>query len=160
MARTLKLAPFAVAIAIAAVVAVVLNMGGSGGGQAATATGTPTSISVAGSPLGQMLVDGSGRTLYLFEADKSTMSTCNDACAQAWPPLVTTGNPTAGAGANAAALGTTQRADGSTQVTYSGHPLYHYIADQKPGDTFGQGLNQFGAKWYVLSPAGNKIDND
>ena len=60
----------------------------------------------------------------------------------------------------ASMLGTTSRSDGKPEVTYNGHPLYTYAGDQKPGDTNGEGLNQFGAKWYALSPAGKKIDND
>jgi predicted lipoprotein with Yx(FWY)xxD motif len=138
-------------------------------GQAAGATVAPASpgtsnsgstIAVANSRLGQMIVDVSGRTLYLFEADKTRDSTCYKACAQAWPPVTATGSPRAGSGASPALLGTTRRTDGATQVTYGGHPLYYFIADMKPGDVKGQGLNQFGAKWYVLSPAGQKIDTD
>jgi predicted lipoprotein with Yx(FWY)xxD motif len=150
---------------------------GSGGGKPAGASGTPPSysapsaqaapsgqstgavVAVASSPLGQLLVDGSGRTLYLFELDKGTSSTCYGPCAQAWPPLLTTGGPSAGTGANAASLGTTTRNDGKAEVTYHGHPLYYYVGDTKAGDTTGQGLNQFGAKWYVLAPSGDKIDN-
>ena len=120
---------------------------------------TGAMVAVASSPLGQLLVDGSGRTLYLFEADTSSSSTCYGPCAQAWPPLLTKGSPSAGTGANAADLGTTTRNDGKAEVTYHGHPLYYYVGDSKPGDTTGQALNQFGAKWYVLAPSGDKIDN-
>ncbi|GAA0654483.1 hypothetical protein GCM10010193_00810 [Kitasatospora atroaurantiaca] len=108
--------------------------------------------------LGPILVDSKGRTLYLFQADTSTTSTCNDACAAAWPPLTTTGAPVAGTGADAGLLGTTKRADGSTEVVYKGHPLYYYVGDAKPGDTNGQELNQFGAEWYVLNAAGDKVE--
>ncbi|MER6098091.1 hypothetical protein ABT154_19970 [Streptomyces sp. NPDC001728] len=108
--------------------------------------------------LGTVLVDGKGRTLYLFEADKSTSSTCNGGCATAWPPLLTTGQPSAGGSAQSTLLGTTKRDDGKTQVTYHGHPVYGYAGDTKPGDANGQGLNQFGAKWYVLGADGNKVD--
>ena len=126
---------------------------------APSGSGTGAAVDVGTSPLGQLLVDGSGRTLYLFEADKGTSSVCDGPCAQAWPPLLTKGAPIAGTGANAADLGTTTRKDGTTEVTYNGHPLYYYVGDTKAGDTTGQGLNQFGAKWYVLTPAGDKIDN-
>ncbi len=152
----------------AAIVAIALVTAacGTGGGYSkpAGASGTTpaaaaASVSVANSPLGQLLVDGSGRTVYLFEGDTGSTSTCNDSCAQAWPPVLTAGAPTAGSGASAADLGTTRRADGTTEVTYHGHPLYTYVADTKAGDTNGQDLNQFGAKWYVLSPTGDKIDN-
>jgi len=63
-------------------------------------------------------------------------------------------------GAHAALLGTTKRKDAKVEVTYAGHPLYLYAGDAKRGDTKGEGLNQFGAKWYVLSPSGKKIDHD
>ncbi|WP_405626498.1 hypothetical protein [Streptomyces sp. NBC_01396] len=108
--------------------------------------------------LGTILVDAKGRTLYLFEADKSTQSTCNGSCAAAWPPLLTSGSPTAGGSAKSGLLGTTKRSDGKTQVTYHGHPLYGYAGDSKPGDTNGQDLNQFGAAWYVLDVSGQKVD--
>jgi predicted lipoprotein with Yx(FWY)xxD motif len=107
--------------------------------------------------LGSILVDGSGRTLYLFEADKTTAPTCYGACATYWPPLLTNGAPLAGAGANAATLGTTKRTDGSTEVTYGGHPLYYVVTDHNPGDATGQGVNNFGAPWFVVGPDGNKI---
>lgn len=127
-----------------------------------TSTGTPVggaTVSVRSSELGQILVDGQGRTLYLFEADTSERSTCSGSCAAAWPPLTTSGTPKAGQGVSADLLGTTIRDDGSTGVTYNGHPLYYYQGDQKPGDTNGQDLLQFGAKWYVLNMAGNKIED-
>lgn len=108
--------------------------------------------------LGTILVDAKGHTLYLFEADKSTKSTCNGACAAAWPPLLTSGKPTAGGSAKSDLLGTTKRSDGKSQVTYHGHPLYGYAGDSKPGDTNGEGLNQFGAAWYVLNVSGQKVD--
>ena len=58
-------------------------------------------------------------------------------------------------------LGSSSRGDGGgTQVTYHGHPLYYYAGDSQPGDTTGEGLNQFGAKWYVLASTGDKVDND
>lgn len=115
-------------------------------------------VAVRDSKLGKILVDGQGRTLYLFETDKNTNSTCYGACASAWPPLTTTGTPKAGNGASPALLGTTPRTDHTTEVTYNRHPLYYFVTDTKPGDITGQGLNSFGAKWYVLNPKGNKID--
>jgi predicted lipoprotein with Yx(FWY)xxD motif len=127
----------------------------------ATATATqslaPATVGVASSALGQILVDGRGFTLYLFEADTTTTSTCNGDCAANWTPLLTNGTPMAAGAAAQAMLGTTMRSDGATQVTYNGHPLYHFISDTSAGDTHGQGLTAFGAPWHVLSPAGNKI---
>jgi len=79
------------------------------------------------------------------------------ACAALWPPLVTKGKPIAGPGVRASLLGTTKRNDGKLEVTYKGHPLYYWAGDHKPGQTTGQGLNQFGGPWWVLSPAGKEI---
>lgn len=115
-------------------------------------------LTVAGnSTLGQILVDGGGRTVYLFVADSGTASTCYTSCAQIWPPVLTTGAPQAGTGATASLVGTTARTDGTTEVTYAGHPLYYFVSDKKPGDTAGQAVNGFGALWYVLSPSGMQI---
>jgi predicted lipoprotein with Yx(FWY)xxD motif len=127
-----------------------------------TAGGTPATVAaatvaVANSGLGQVLVNAQGRTLYLFQKDSGTTSACSGACATAWPPLLVSGQPTAGSGANAALLGTSQRSDGGTQVTYNGHPVYLFTQDQKPGDTNGQGVNAFGASWFALTPAGNQV---
>jgi predicted lipoprotein with Yx(FWY)xxD motif len=107
--------------------------------------------------LGPILVDGNGRTLYLFEADKSPSSTCYGACATYWPPLLTGGAPTAGTGVKASLLGTTRRTDGTTEVTYGGHPLYYVVTDHNPGDASGQAVNNFGAAWFVVGTDGNKI---
>lgn len=107
--------------------------------------------------LGTYLVDGRGRTLYLFEKDTGRRSRCSGACAQDWPPLITRERPEAEGGAKASLLSTRRRANGSRQVLYNGHPLYRYVADGAPGDTNGQGANAFGARWYVLSRAGRAI---
>jgi predicted lipoprotein with Yx(FWY)xxD motif len=117
------------------------------------------SVALASSKLGKILVDAKGRTLYLFEADKGSTSMCNGACASAWPRLTTGGKPLAGAGVSARKLGATKRSDGTTEVTYNGHPLYTFAGDSAPGQTAGQGSDAFGAEWYVLSAAGNKIEN-
>lgn len=117
-----------------------------------------TRIAVANnSRLGQILVDASGRTLYLFAADKGTASVCYADCAAAWPPVLTTGAPQADAGVDPSLLGTTMRNDGTAEVTYAGHPLYYFIADKKPGDATGEGVNGFGAPWYVLSASGMQV---
>jgi len=113
-----------------------------------------TTVAVATNKLGQILVDGRGMTVYLFVADTGTASTCYTSCATIWPPVLTTGAPQAGTGADASLLGTTKRTDGTTEVTYAGHPLYYFVKDKAPGDTTGQGVNGFGALWWVLSPTG------
>ncbi|MFN3741406.1 MAG: hypothetical protein ACK4VW_01895 [Anaerolineales bacterium] len=104
--------------------------------------------------LGLFLVDAQGRTLYLFLADTSTSSACVGTCAERWPPLLTTGTPQAGEGVDATKLGTLLRPDGTTQVTYNGHPLYYFSGDTQPGDTNGQGI---GGRWYLVSPTGEAI---
>ncbi len=126
---------------------------------ATTAAGGMT-VAIKSSGLGRILVDAKGRTLYLFEKDKGTTSSCYGACAGGWPPYTTTGAPQAGSGVSAPLLGTTARTDGKTEVTYHGHPLYYFVGDSKPGDTNGEGVNAFGAEWYVLSAAGNKVEKE
>jgi len=165
--------------AVAAGALAVAGCGGTSGGQHAAAYGAPSpttsassagagasssasssggaSVSLASSKLGRILVDSKGQTLYLFQADAGSVSTCNGACASAWPPLTTTGKPIAGPGVSASKLGTTKRSDGSTEVTYNGHPLYTFVGDSSPGQTTGQGNTGFGAEWDVLSAAGNKL---
>ena len=125
---------------------------------AASPAATGATIAVAtNSKLGQILVDGKGMTLYLFVADTGTSSTCYTSCAQVWPPVLTSGPPQAGAGATASLLGTTTRTDGTTEVTYAGHPLYYFVQDKQPGDTTGQGVNGFGGLWWVLTPSGAAV---
>jgi len=116
-----------------------------------------TKVAIGKSPLGRILVDSKGITLYDFVKDKGTTSACYGACAALWPPLTTKGKPVAGRGVRASLLGTTKRKDGKLEVTYNRHPLYYFVTDRKPGQTTGQGINQFGAPWWVLSPAGKEI---
>jgi len=107
--------------------------------------------------LGTVLAFGPKKlTVYLFEGDKGSASSCTGACAGVWPPV--TGKPQAAAGAMGADLGTITRSDGITQVTYKGHPLYTYVRDKDDGDAYGEAIKSFGAEWYALSPAGKKID--
>lgn len=129
------------------------NYGSSGSGSSPSSGSGPAQVATHGGPAGY-LTDASGRSVYLFESDHGSTSTCNGACVSAWPPLTTGGQPTAGSGAKASMLGTISRSDGSTQVTYAGHPLYYYAGDSTSGQTNGEGLNGFGAKWYLLSPTG------
>jgi predicted lipoprotein with Yx(FWY)xxD motif len=114
-------------------------------------------VDVGKSHLGRILVDSKGITLYDFPPDKGTTSVCYGACAALWPPLITSSKPLAGPGVRASLLGTTKRKDGKLEVTYNGHPLYYFVTDRKPGDTTGQGVNQFGGPWWVLSTAGKEI---
>lgn len=112
-----------------------------------------TTVDVRSTSLGDVLVDATGRTLYLFTPDTGGTSTCYGQCATAWPPLLTSGTPVAGSGVDASLLGTTTRTDGSVQVTYAGHPLYYFAKDSAPGQTNGEGV---GGVWYAVSPAGAK----
>jgi predicted lipoprotein with Yx(FWY)xxD motif len=155
--------PIGLLAAAAVVPLVTLAVAGCGGSDnnGSTATVKPASgsatVSVANTGLGKILVDSQGRTLYLFKQDSGTKSTCSGGCATAWPPLRASGKPTAGSGVQASLLGTTPRSDGKPQVTYNGHPLYGYQGDSAAGDTNGQGVNGFGARWYVLSASGDAI---
>jgi predicted lipoprotein with Yx(FWY)xxD motif len=150
----------------------VAGCGGSGGYDAAgsarsanspSPTAARTSagaiVGLRSTALGRILVDGNGRTLYLFQKDTGTDSKCVGACAAAWPPLTTAGKPIAGAAVSPAKLATTRRSDGSTQVTYNGHPLYYFAGDTAAGQTNGEGSTGFGAEWDVVSAAGNKVES-
>ena len=152
--------------ATALVVGVLAAAGCGGSGKSSNAkspappknaNGQSATVGVANENLGKILVDSQGRTLYLFERDSGTKSACTGACAVEWPPLRATGKPTVGGGANASIVATSARSDGKPQVTYNGHPLYVFSADQKAGDTNGQGVNAFGGLWYVLSSSGDEI---
>jgi predicted lipoprotein with Yx(FWY)xxD motif len=130
------------------------------GGLAFTGTSLaagPATVKTRHGKLGTFLVGPNGRTLYLFEKDKTTKSTCYDACAGAWPPLLTSGKPKAAGGTKSSLLGTSKRKDGKLQVTYKGHPLYYFVQDKKAGDTKGQDVDAFGAEWYVVGTNGKKI---
>jgi predicted lipoprotein with Yx(FWY)xxD motif len=117
------------------------------------------SVATKTSSLGTFLVGANGRTLYLWDADHGSKSACSGACAQAWPPLTTTGTPKASGAVKASLLGTTKRADGTNEVTYAGHPLYYFAGDTQAGQTTGQGSTGFGAPWWVVTPAGKAIQN-
>ncbi len=110
--------------------------------------------------LGMVLVDSKGMTLYEFKKDKGTESSCYGACEQAWPPLLTTGEPQPSNGTDAALLGTTKRKDGTTQVTYNGRPLYGFAGDKKPGEANGNDFSEFGAQWYALTAQGEEPEDN
>jgi predicted lipoprotein with Yx(FWY)xxD motif len=134
--------------------------GGYGGGGPAPTGGGPTgvaTVTAVSTKLGMILVDGSGRTLYLFEKDQPDQSACAGACAAAWPVDNSSGTPKAGSGVKASLLATITRSDNTNQVTYNHHPLYYYSGDSQAGQQNGQGLNAFGAAWFVVAPAGGKV---
>jgi len=118
-------------------------------------TGSGTTVAMtASASFGPILVDDKGMTLYMFEKDTPNTSSCYGNCATNWPPLLTTGDPVAGDGVDAALLGVTERTDGTMQVTYNGWPLYYYIKDAQAGDLVGQGV---GDVWFVLAPDGSVL---
>jgi predicted lipoprotein with Yx(FWY)xxD motif len=132
---------------------------GTGSGTAATAAPATTAaqeagaaVAVATGRLGKILVDADGRTLYAFTKDKGDQSVCSGECASNWPAL--TGTATAGTGVQAALLSTSKQANGTTQVTYGGRPLYYFAGDAKPGDTNGQGV---GNVWFAVTADGELV---
>ena len=148
--------------AAAAVLATACSSGGtnnspSGAGSVAVGGSSASAVDVHTANGASFLTDSSGRSLYLFKSDTSTKSTCSGACATAWPPLITKGAPTAGTGATAGDLGTIARSDGTKQVSYDGHPLYYFSGDSAAGQTNGEGINGFGALWYLVAPTGAQV---
>ncbi len=139
------------------------SSGGGAYGSSESST-KPTTTSSEGAPItvgtasgvGKVLVDSKGLTLYYFQKDQNGESACYGPCAKGWPPLTTEGKPQAGEGAMASKLGTTERKDGTTQVTYAGWPLYTFVEDKKPGEDNGTDSKAFGASWYPLHPNGEK----
>jgi predicted lipoprotein with Yx(FWY)xxD motif len=126
-------------------------------GAPAASSGSATVITTGTSSGGAFLTNASGRAIYLFLADSKDKSACSGACASAWPPVTTTGQPTASGSVNASDLGTITRSDGSKQVTYDGHPLYYFSGDTGPNQTNGQGSTGFGAYWWLVAPSGSAI---
>lgn len=122
-------------------------------------TNGPATVTVAqNADLGRILVGPYQHTLYLFEGDQgSRQPTCVGECAATWPPLLTAGSPHAGSGVDPSLLGTVRRSDGTSQVTYNGHPLYRHEADLVEGQAQGLGMRQLGSYWYAVSPQGTAI---
>jgi predicted lipoprotein with Yx(FWY)xxD motif len=142
---------------VAAVVAIIVATSGASTKRAQPAVAPSSAISLKQTSLGRALVDANGRTLYLFGADKPNVSTLSAAGRAFWPPFTSTSLPQASGGVAAAQVGRATGTSGTTQITYYGHPLYYFVGDHKPGRTLGQGLNEFGGRWYALSAAGAAI---
>jgi predicted lipoprotein with Yx(FWY)xxD motif len=163
MFRNRRGTSLALAVAVPLTALTLAACGGNGSSSTSTAQPTTSSGKTATvglaseGGLGKILVDSQGHTLYLFEKDTGTKSTCTGACAEQWPPLGASGKPAVGSGLSASKIGTTPRSDGAAEVTYNGHPLYLFAGDSKPGDTNGQGITAFGGGWFALSAAGNKV---
>jgi predicted lipoprotein with Yx(FWY)xxD motif len=115
-----------------------------------------TTITTGDSQYGEILFDDSDQVVYLFDKESSETSECYGDCAAAWPPVLTQGDPRAAGGADAKLLGTTKRDDGSTQVTYDGHPLYYYV-DDPVGEVLCHNVVEFGGLWLVLEPGGDAV---
>jgi predicted lipoprotein with Yx(FWY)xxD motif len=150
-----RLVVFAVgAGALGAVAAGCSSSGTTSSSSPPTSSNAAATVKTASSPLGQILVDGSGRTLYLYKPDTGMTPTCTGSCASTWPAATTTGKPQA-SGVSASMLATTTRTDDhATQVTFDGHPLYYFSGDAKAGDVKGQGTMGI---WFVVSASGSAI---
>jgi predicted lipoprotein with Yx(FWY)xxD motif len=143
----------------AVIVAAALGVFGflAAGAIAAGTARSSATVSLRKTSLGMILVAANGHTLYLFGKDRNDHSGCSGSCAQFWPPLLAPSKLTAGPGVMASLLGTTKRSNGSMQVTYNRHPVYGFVLDKGAGQTNGEGLFKFGAKWYALSANGTPI---
>jgi predicted lipoprotein with Yx(FWY)xxD motif len=123
-----------------------------------TATAAPaatgTTVKLGDSQYGKVLFDDKDQAIYLFDKESGPKAECYDACAEAWPPVVTEGQPQAGSGVKAQLLGTIQRDEGTAQVTYNGHPLYYY-AHEGPGEVTCHDVEEFGGLWLAVDAAGN-----
>jgi predicted lipoprotein with Yx(FWY)xxD motif len=107
--------------------------------------------------LGEILTDGTGRAVYAFTTDPLNDPTCYDVCADTWLPVLAKGSPAGGVGIDVASAGIIPRRDGGNQVTYKGHPLYHFAGDKDDKDAGGQGLDLFGGEWHVLTKDGQPL---
>jgi predicted lipoprotein with Yx(FWY)xxD motif len=161
----MKLAGPTIIGSVAVTAALLIAGCGSGGGSNSATAAAPAANTSSGgavvssstnSSLGDVLVDGSGRTLYMFANDSGSKSACDGACATNWPPLTTSGDPNVMGGLSSSDVKTSKRADGKLQVTFHGHPLYTFVGDKAAGDATGQGVDEFGAKWYALTTSGDQ----
>ncbi len=161
MGSRLRRTAAVVPAALAGLTLLVSACGGAGGG-VTTLSGPPTTdnsltLALQRSPVGPILTTGGGDTLYDFVPDTPTHSAClSDVCIFQWPPLVASGPVRIGKGVDRSLVGTLRRPDGSTQLSYGGHPLYTYNGDVAPGVVMGQAINQDGGLWYVLSAQGKQ----
>ena len=126
------------------------NTSAPAGGSGSAAASSSVIVKVKKTDAGTVLTNAAGFTLYTFQADKGTTSTCYGACAQFWPPVIGTAHMAAGQNISGH-FGTTTRKDGKVQVTFDGHPLYTYAGDTQPGQTSGNGINQSGGIWNVIT---------
>jgi predicted lipoprotein with Yx(FWY)xxD motif len=151
-----RLIIFSLAISAAGLVAVILAVSGGAAKPRVTPLNGLSALSVKHTALGNTLVDGNGRTLYLFRPDKPNHSTLSHAGFAVWPAFGSPATPQARGAVSGAHIATI-RSDGKRQITYYGHPLYYFVGDKGSGEIHGQGLKEFGGLWYVLSPTGNAV---
>jgi len=153
--------PFIASFVVAAALGIAACGGGGNSSGSSTPAESPSGTALVNSAntasFGNVIVGPTGRTLYIFRKDTGSQSTCSGACAAQWPPLTSSGKVTTSGGVPASALKTTPRSDGKMQVTIDGHPLYYFAGDGAAGDAKGQGLDAYGAKWYVVAPSGKEI---
>jgi predicted lipoprotein with Yx(FWY)xxD motif len=152
------------ALSLAALALIAAGCGGSSSGASSSGStaasssegsGATATVSSAEAPgLGTVLVDSEGFTVYSFARDRGAASSCYGVCAQAWPPVIAKGRPAAAEGAMPSELGTSERKDGTLQVTYGGHPLYTFVEDRSPGEANGNGSTAFGGEWNALEESG------
>ena len=146
-----------------ALVGLTLGLSACGNSNVSQLTSPPTTdaaatLTIQHTSHGDILATGAGDTLYDFVPDTPTHSAClNDGCVFQWPPLIKDGPITAGPGVRRSLIGTLHRPDGSTQISYGGHPLYTYNLDVQPGMVTGQAIDQNGGLWYVINPSGQQI---
>ena len=147
----------------AALVGLALTLVACGDAGVTTLSSPPTTdpsltLTLQRSPVGPILATGGGNTLYDFVPDTATHSACvNDPCVFGWPPLVESGAIRVGKDVDPSLVGTLKRPDGSTQISYGGHPLYTYNLDVSPGVVMGQGIDQDGGLWYVIDARGKQV---
>jgi predicted lipoprotein with Yx(FWY)xxD motif len=155
--RSKYIATLASAGVIALVVAGCGSSSGGGSSSKPSSSSAGPMVTASSSSLGKIITDGQGRTLYQFAKDTGMQSNCTGTCASLWPPFTASGKPAAGSGVTASAIKLVKRSDGAKQVTLDGHPLYFFSGDKSAGQTNGQGLNDFGAKWFTTGPSGATV---
>jgi predicted lipoprotein with Yx(FWY)xxD motif len=124
---------------------------------AALGAGHRAKLKLGRTSLGKIVENGQGFTLYMFTRDRRNTDTCSAACRAVWPPVTSAGKALAGPGVKRGLIGSIALPSGARQVTYAGHPLYTYVADSGPGQTFYVGANQFGGNWYALNASGRAV---
>jgi predicted lipoprotein with Yx(FWY)xxD motif len=141
--------------AVLALLALVAAFGGAGDDGRTERAAKPkgVKVKVIDSNYGRVVADGKGEALYLFDREGGPRAKCYGSCARAWPPVLTKGRPRARGDAKQRLLGTTRRKNGKVQVTYAGHPLYHYVGDS-PGNILCHDVDEFGGTWLVVQPSG------